>query len=190
LQSASRPQRSDARHNQVSLLDAAKDVFTSHGVDAPAKQITDVAGVGVGTLYRHYPRRSDLIIAVMQHEIDECIAFAGELERSAGSWDAVTAWIDRFQSFVATKHGFAAALHSGDPAYEGLPERLLGQLVPAFGRLLDRAAAEGLVRSDVDAREVVTTVALLCQPVPSQPADFSRRMAGVFLAGLLLSPAG
>jgi len=68
----SRRQRSDAKRNVVALVAAAKTVFAGSGVDAPAKEITDLAGVGVGTLYRHFPRRSDLIVAVLQHEIDEC----------------------------------------------------------------------------------------------------------------------
>ena len=66
----SRRQRSDAKRNVVALVAAAKTVFAGSGVDAPAKEITDLAGVGVGTLYRHFPRRSDLIVAVLQHEID------------------------------------------------------------------------------------------------------------------------
>src|ERR1019366_7694281 len=72
----SRRQRSDAQRNVVALVDAAKTVFAGSGVDAPAKEITDRAGVGVGTLYRHFPRRSDLIVAVLQHEIDECVEAA------------------------------------------------------------------------------------------------------------------
>jgi AcrR family transcriptional regulator len=67
---APRRRRSDAQRNVGALLEAARSVFVVSGVDAPAKEITDLAGVGVGTLYRHFPRRSDLIVAVLQHEID------------------------------------------------------------------------------------------------------------------------
>src|ERR1700729_3464281 len=77
-----RRQRSDAKRNVVALVEAAKTVFAGSGVDAPAKEITDLAGVGVGTLYRHFPRRSDLIVAVLQHEIDACVEAADELGRS------------------------------------------------------------------------------------------------------------
>src|SRR5450631_3442994 len=75
----SRRQRSDAKRNDVALVEAAKTVFASSGVDAPAKEITDLAGVGVGTLYRHFPRRSDLVKAVLEHEIDACAAAASAL---------------------------------------------------------------------------------------------------------------
>ncbi|HEY5221523.1 MAG TPA: TetR/AcrR family transcriptional regulator [Microbacteriaceae bacterium] len=180
----SRRQRSDARRNAVALVEAAKTVFADGGVDAPAKEITDFAGVGVGTLYRHFPRRSDLIVAVMQHEIDECVEAAEELGNVLGPWDALTRWIERYTDFVGTKRGLASALHSGDPAYDGLPQHLMDRLEPAFHTLLARAVDGGYARDDVTAREVLTTVALLCQPIPDGQPDFNQRMARVFMAGL------
>ena len=77
-------------------MEAAKTVFAGSGVDAPAKEITDLAGVGVGTLYRHFPRRSDLIVAVLQHEIDECIEAAEKLGATLSPWEALMGWIERF----------------------------------------------------------------------------------------------
>jgi AcrR family transcriptional regulator len=103
----SRRQRSDARRNVVALVKAAKTVFAGSGVDAPAKQITDLAGVGVGTLYRHFPRRSDLIVAVLQHEIGECVDAAEELATTLSPREALMAWIERFTGFVGTKRGLA-----------------------------------------------------------------------------------
>ena len=186
-----RRQRSDAQQNVVALLAAAKTVFADRGVDAPAKEITDRAGVGVGTLYRHFPRRSDLIVAVLRREIDECVAAAGELGATLGPWDALLAWIGRFTGFVGTKRGLAAALHSGDPAYDGLPQQLLDQLEPAFRALLTRAADGGYARDDIAARDILVTVSLLCQPVPGAPPDFSHRMTSVFIQGLgRPAPAG
>jgi len=181
---AARPQRSDAQRNVIALLDAAKSVFASGGVDVPAKEITDRAGVGVGTLYRHFPRRSDLIVAVMQHEIDECIGAAAKFGSTLGPWEALLAWIDRFTLLVGTKTGLAAAMHSGDPAYDDLPQHLLDQLVPAAQALLSAAVAAELARSDVSAREVLTTIALISQPVPGERPDFNQRMVHVFLDGL------
>ena len=180
----SRRQRSDARQNSAAVVEAAKTVFAASGVDAPAKEITDLAGVGVGTLYRHFPRRSDLIIAVMQHEMDDCVEAAVALSSLADPWEAVVLWVERFTDFVATKRGFASALHSGDPAYDDLPEHLMDQLAPAFDTLLSRAIAAGLARDDASAREVLTAVALLCQPVRGSRPDFNRRMARVLLSGL------
>jgi AcrR family transcriptional regulator len=177
-----RAQRADAQRNTAALLDAAKSAFATSGVDVPAKQITDLAGVGVGTLYRHYPRRSDLIVAVLQQEIDDCIDAASELGSTHGAWPAVTKWIERFRDFVDTKQGLAAALHSDDAAYDGLPERLLDQLAPALQSLLDRASASGDARGDLSAREVMTAVALLSQPAAG--AHSNQRMIGVFVDGL------
>jgi AcrR family transcriptional regulator len=180
----SRRQRSDAQRNVVALLEAAKIVFARSGVDAPAKEITDLAGVGVGTLYRHFPRRSDLIVAVLQHEIDECVEAAEELATTLHPREALIGWIERFTDFVGTKQGLASALHSGDPAYDDLPEHLLDRLEPALQTLLARAVDGGYAREDVTAREVLMTIALICQPVPGEQPSFNQRMTHVFMEGL------
>jgi AcrR family transcriptional regulator len=180
----SRRQRSDAKRNVVALVEAAKTVFAASGVDAPAKEITDRAGVGVGTLYRHFPRRSDLIVAVLQHEIDECVAAAEELGTTLSPREALMSWIERFTDFVGTKRGLASALHSGDPAYDDLPQHLMDRLEPALQTLLARAVDDGYARDDVTAREVLTTVALICQPVPGEQPSFNQRMTRVFMEGL------
>jgi AcrR family transcriptional regulator len=185
----SRRQRSDAQRNVVALVEAAKTVFADSGVDAPAKEITDRAGLGVGTLYRHFPRRSDLIVAVLQHEIDECIDAAEELGTTLNPWEALTGWIERFTDFIGTKRGLASALHSGDPAYDGLPQHLLDRLEPALRTLLARAVDGGYAREDLTAREVLTTIALICQPVRDERPSFNQRMTRVFMQGLATSPS-
>lgn len=181
-----RRQRADAKRNVTALLEAAKAVFASSGVDAPAKEITDLAGLGVGTLYRHFPRRSDLIVAVLQHEIDECFEAAEQLTTALGPWEALTTWIGRFMKFLGTKGGLASALHSGNPAYDDLPQHLMDRLEPAFRVLLDRAVADRHARGDVTAREVLTTIALICQPVRGTQTGFNQRMTQVFMDGLSL----
>jgi AcrR family transcriptional regulator len=82
-----RRKRADAERNLHALLESAKAVFARSGVDAPAKEITDAAGLGVGTLYRHFPRRSDLIVAVLHHEIDACAEAASVLRGQHGPYD-------------------------------------------------------------------------------------------------------
>lgn len=180
----SRRQRSDAKRNVDALVEAAKTVFSGSGVDAPAKEITDLAGLGVGTLYRHFPRRSDLIVAVLQHEIDECVEAAEEFGATLIPWEALMGWIERFTDFVGTKRGLASALHSGDPAYDDLPQRLLDQLEPVLQTLLARAVDGWNERNDVTAREILTTIALICQPVPGEQPGFNQRMTRVFMQGL------
>src|SRR5947209_2891668 len=117
LEPTPRRLRADARRNLDGLLEAAKTVFATSGVDAPAKEIADLAGVGVGTLYRHFPQRSDLVRAVLEHEIDACAAAAETLAATNEPGEALTKWLHRYTGFLATKRGFAAALHSGDPAF-------------------------------------------------------------------------
>jgi AcrR family transcriptional regulator len=174
----------DAQRNLTALLEAAKTVFATSGVSAPAKSITDLAGVGVGTLYRHFPRRSDLIVAVLRQEVDDCVAAADSLGATLEPFDALRAWVERFTTFVGTKQGLAEALHSADPAYEGLPSSLLDSLVPALGGILDRGAASGAIRSDVTSREILVSIALLCQPVPGEDDSFNGRVVRLFVEGL------
>lgn len=185
---ASRPrqrrQRTDARRNIDALLEAAKTVFATSGVDAPAKEITDLAGVGVGTLYRHFPRRSDLVVAVLQHEVDECVDAATVLSQAHEPGQALEKWLYRFTEFVGTKRGLASALHSGDPAFDALPGYLTSNLEPVLQMLLSAATANGEFRGDLCARDLIHTVALLCQPVPGEALAYNQRLVAVFIDGL------
>jgi len=179
-----RRMRTDARRNVESLLEAAKTVFVTSGVDAPAKEITDLAGVGVGTLYRHFPQRSDLIKAVIEREIDACADAAPALAAEYEPVVALARWLDRLAAFVATKRGFAAALHSGDPAFDGLSGYLLEKLGPALGSLLDAATAAGEIRADVSPQDLLYAVAKLCAPLPDEEPDYGRRMVALLVDGL------
>ncbi|ASR02900.1 TetR/AcrR family transcriptional regulator [Gordonia rubripertincta] len=177
-----RPKRADAQRNVVALVDAAKTVFAEVGVDAPAKEITDLAGVGVGTLYRHFPKRSDLVAAVLEKEIDACVDLAEELRSSHRPAEALRTWVQRYAEFVGTKRGLASALHSGDPAFDALADHFANRLEPAVAALL--AAGSDDLRADVGATEVLHAIALLCQRVPGKELDYNRRLAGVFVDGL------
>ena len=184
----SRRQRVDARRNVLALLEAAKTVFVARGVDAPAKVITDLAGVGVGTLYRHFPRRSDLVLAVLGHDVEQCVEAAAELADTLAPWQALLAWAERLTDLVATKRGLGSTLHNGDPAYDDLPRHLMERLEPALGRLLRRAVGDGTARDDVTARDIIIAVALICEPVRGEQSDFNRRMARIFMQGLRRTP--
>lgn len=175
--------RSDARRNLDVLLQAAKEVFATTGVDAPAKQIAATAGVGVGTLYRHFPKRSDLVKAVFQHEVDACAEAAAALASAHAPADALSAWIHRYTEFIATKRGLARALHSGDPAFDELPDYFMGRLGPALDSLLTSAAAAGAIRTDIEARELLYAVANLCLPIGDDD-DHVQRMVTLLVDGL------
>lgn len=179
-----RQQRADAQRNLNAVLEAAKKVFMTAGVNAPAKEITDLAGVGIGTLYRHFPKRSDLVVAVMEHEIDDCAAAAASIAAEHDPWDALTHWVDRLIELVGTKQGLAAALHSGGPAFDELPDYIMSHLEPALENLLVGARAAGALRESITARELVLVIALMCQPVHGETFSFNERMIQIFLSGL------
>lgn len=176
--------RADAQRNVGALLEAAKTVFVTAGVDAPAKEITDLAGVGVGTLYRHFPRRSDLVAAVLQREIDACADAGSALSAAQGPKEALAQWVYRYTEFVGTKRGLAAALHSGDPAFDALPAYFMEKLEPVVTSLIGAATATGDIRDDVSAKELLHAVALLCQTVPSENLAYNQRMVAIFVDGL------
>ncbi len=179
--------RADARQNVDALVEAAKAVFSESGVDAPVRSIAERAGVGVGTLYRHFPLRSDLISAVFRHEIDACADAATEIEAAYPPGEALDRWIMRYTQFVATKRGLAAALHSGDPAYEPLAEYFATRLAPTLERLLVAATESGEVVQRVNASEFLAAVANLCNaggPASAVSSGQPERMVRLLLAGL------
>ena len=179
-----RPKRADARRKVASLLDAALDVFRGSGVDAPVREIAEQAGVGLGTVYRHFPQRSDLIKAVFESRIDACADAADELARRHEPGEALAQWMKRYVDFISTKRGLAAALHSGDPAYRALPGYFNSRLLPAFKGLLDTAVEAGAVRPGIDAEELLHAVANLCRgPQDKEPA-YTRRMVALLVDGL------
>jgi AcrR family transcriptional regulator len=181
---APRRLRADAQRNIDALLQAAMAVFAKSGVDAPIREIAEQAGVGIGTVYRHFPQRSDLIGAVFRHEVDACSEAAPVLAAEHEPEDALRRWVERYVDFLATKRGLAAALHSGDPAYEVLPAYFEKRLQPALQALLESAASAGCIRPDADPRDLLWAVASLCASTRGHDPALSRRMVGLLLDGL------
>lgn len=181
---AERPIRADAQRNLDLLLQAAKEVFATSGVDATVREIAEKAGLGMGTLYRHFPQRSDLIAAVFRREIDACADAASALSLEHEPFAALTKWLRRYSDFIATKRGLAPALYSGDPAYENLAPYFQDRLRPALQTLLTTAAAASEIRSDVNADDLLKAVAALCLNDRENSPDFSNRMIGLIIAGL------
>jgi AcrR family transcriptional regulator len=177
--------RADARRNEQALLDAAAAVFVSAGVEAPVRDIAAAAGVGMGTIYRHFPTRADLVVAVYRHQIEAC-AEAGPalLESAGGPYAALVAWMDLFVDFLVTKHGLAAALRPDRAEFDALHSSFLDRLVPVCARLLDAAVAAGEVRADVPALALMRAVGNLCIGGGDDPDYDARRMVGLLLAGL------
>lgn len=182
--------RADAQRNLDVLLEAAKAVFASSGVDAPVREIATRAGLGLGTVYRHFPKRSDLVAAVFRREVDACAAEAVELARALPPDQALGRWLHRYTHFIATKRGLAAALHSGDPAFQGLPAYFRTHLEPALRALLASAASAGTIRADVDAYELLRAVGNLSVTDVRLGTGHTQRMVELLVDGLRYRAAG
>jgi AcrR family transcriptional regulator len=179
-----RRMRADAQRKMNSLLQAAMEVFAKSGVDAPVREIAERAGVGLGTVYRHFPQRSNLIVAVFQSRVDACADAASVLASKYEPGEALARWMQRFVDFIATKRGLAAALHSGDPAYSALPGYFIKRLLPALKTLLDTAVAAGVVRPGIEAEDLLRAVATLCHGPHGDEPVYARRMVALLVDGL------
>jgi AcrR family transcriptional regulator len=178
--------RADAQRNIDALLAAAKEEFAVSGVEVNVRAIAARAGVGTATLYRHFPERSDLVLAVFRREVDACAAEAARLAAEHDPDAALELWIQHFATmFIMTKRGLAAALHRGDPAFAALPAYFAQHLGPALQTLLDAAVAAGAVRGGVDPLDLLSAVGQLCIP-PAGIEDNSRasRMIALLIDGL------
>lgn len=174
--------RADAQRNLDALLEAAKAVFATDGVDAPVRTIAAEAGVGVGTVYRHFPQRSDLVAAVFRREVDACAAQAPLLAAAHPPGEALLQWLLRYTEFVATKRGLAAALHSGDAAFQALPAYFTENLGPALDGLLGAAREAGEIHRDIDAGDLLHVIANVS--APAQGRESAESMVQVFFDGL------
>ena len=177
--------RADARRNEATLLDAAAAAFVDAGVDVPVREIAARAGVGVGTIYRHFPTRADLIVAVYRHQVDAC-AEAGPalLAENASPHAALVRWIDMFVDFLVTKHGLAGAMQSDEAGFQALHASFIDRLVPVCAELLAAAAAAGEITGDPDALTLMRGVGNLCIGADSDPGYDARRMVALVLKGL------
>ena len=182
--------RADAKRNVEALLKAAMAVFAKSGVDAPVRDIAEKAGVGVGTLYRHFPQRSDLIVAVFQQEVDACADAAAVLSAKHAPGEALAQWLYRYLDFVSAKRGLAAALHSGDPAYSALPTYFDKRLRPALRGLLDAAITAGESRSDVEPNMLISAVASLGAGGRQWDLAKARSILALVIDGLRYGAAG
>ena len=154
-QSAPRRPRSDARRNRERILEVAKAAFTDHGADASLDEIAKQAGVGAGTLYRHFPTRDALIEGVYRNEVEKLAAAAGRFAETMPPVEALRAWMLLLVDYIAAKHIIAPALNSvvGGPSrlYEGSRSLIQG----AIDELVKRAKKSGDLRKDLDASDLL-----------------------------------
>ncbi|MFH8519946.1 TetR/AcrR family transcriptional regulator [Streptomyces gelaticus] len=183
--SSARSKRKDARRNQQALLDAAAAIFVMSGVEAPVRDIAAEAGVGVATIYRHFPTRAELVIAVYRHQIDAC-AEAGPALLAVGPTPlaALARWVDLFVDFLVTKHGLAAAMQADSAGFETLHTYFLDRLLPVCTELLDAAATTGEIRPGIDAYQLMRGIGNLCIGAEDDPRYDARRLVTLLVAGL------
>lgn len=177
--------RADARRNEQTLLAAAAALFVTSGVDVPVRDIATRAGVGMGTIYRHFPTRADMIIAVYRHQVEACAEAGPALVPVDGATphEALGRWITLFVDFLATKHGLAAALQSDHTGFDALHCYFLDRLVPVCAQLLDAAFEAGEIRPDMDALQLLHGVGNLCIGADN-PRYHARRLVDLLIAGL------
>jgi len=183
-QTVQRMPRTDALHNRERILEVAKGAFTRHGADASLDDISKQAGVGAGTLYRHFPTRDALIEAVYRSEVEKLAAAAHEFSAAMSPVESLRAWLLLFVDYIAAKHIIAPALNSvaGGPSrlYEG--SRSLVQ--EAIDELVKRAKKSGDVRRDVDASDLLRAV--IGVSYVSASGDWqqsARRLVDILMAG-------
>ncbi|WP_369034371.1 MULTISPECIES: TetR/AcrR family transcriptional regulator [Streptomyces] len=183
-----RGKRADAQRNQQTLLTAAAAVFVTSGVDAPIREIAARAGVGMGTIYRHFPTRADLVVAVYRHQVEACAEAGPALLAEADSpLTALRQWADLFVDFLVTKHGLASAMQSDSSGFEALHTYFLDRLVPVCGELLDAAAGAGEIRPGTQPYELMRGIGNLCIGHDNDPRYDPRRLVELLLRGLARS---
>lgn len=174
--------RADARRNHEQLLKTATAIFREHGVMVPMKDIARYAGIGVGTLYRHFPHRSDLIAAVFRNEVDECAEAAEHLGQELSPQEALERWIKLYVQLIVTKRGLASVLHSSETAYTDLATYFETRLAASLEMLIQRSAGEAADRPL--ANDILRGVALLCSPAAAGDLLQTERLVKLFLNGI------
>ena len=186
----SRKPRADAARNRERVLAAAREVFSAGGADASLETVARAAGVGIGTLYRHFPTREALFEAVYRNEAEQMAALAQRLEREATPIEALHRWMRSFIKFVATKRGMVGALALVIAKDSDVVSYSSGLLTRAIDELLTRAINAGEIRSDVNAEDLLYTVLAICYARDHSGWQKSAlRLVDVFVDGLRKRPA-
>jgi AcrR family transcriptional regulator len=180
-----RKPRTDALRNRERVLEAAKTVLSAGGPEASLEAVARAAGVGIGTLYRHFPTREALFEAVYRREVQQLADLAEQLKQNAQPVDALRQWMRSIVKFVATKKGMSAALALAVDKNSKLVSSSADQLARAVGGLLDRAIASGEIRDDVSPEDLLRALVGMCY-THDQPGWQTSvlRLVDVFIDGL------
>jgi AcrR family transcriptional regulator len=183
-----RPQRADARRNYEKVLAAAREAFAEGGESTALEEIARRAGVGIGTLYRHFPNRQALIEALYLDEVEEVCRSAAELD-GADPWEALNGWFERFIGYLATKRALAAELLNYLGPDASLFQACRASLFAAGEPLLERAQQAGVVRQDVTIAEVIQMVIGIGK-IPAADPGQTEHILRIALDGLRYRPEG
>jgi AcrR family transcriptional regulator len=180
-----RKPRADAERNRLLLLEAAKAAFAEKGSAASLDEIARAAGVGIGTLYRHFPTRDALIAAVYQNESDQLARAAARFAEAMPPIDALRAWMILFVDYLATKHGMTEVLNSIVGGPSGLYAASGPGITGAFGMLVDRGIASGDVRADIDPLDLLRAIAGVANgSAGPNSGEAAKRMVDILIAGV------
>jgi AcrR family transcriptional regulator len=178
----SKPMRADARRNRERLVSAAREVFAEEGSSVSMEAIAKRAGVGIGTLYRHFPNRFDIVEAVYRDDVEELVRSAEET-KSLEPWEAVEEFFEAFQRYTKTKRVLLSELQQGFEKNPELRSRMRERIDSAFDLVVERAKAAGVVREDVTGSDLTQMVSPICTNA-SIPDDQMQRLIHVILDGL------
>jgi AcrR family transcriptional regulator len=184
-----RPLRADARRNRDRLLEVAAHAFAQDGPDVTLDAIAKDAGVGIGTLYRHFPTREALVEAAYRAELARLCDAATDLLQAELPDDALRIWMDRFVDYMTTKRGMAAALRAVIASGGNPFEQSRSALTVAITTLLAAGAAAGTIRRDVEPGDVLASLSgvSLAAGEPAQ-RDQARRLLNLLMDGLRYRP--
>jgi AcrR family transcriptional regulator len=171
-----RPKRADARRNYDALIEAARAAFTEKGAEASLEDIARRAGVGIGTLYRHFPTRQALLEATYLEEVEALCASAAELSELE-PWDALVSWLNRFARYASTKKALAAELLATIGMESDFFAACHTSIFAAGEPLLERAQAAGAVRPDVTFNDAVRLVSGILMVRVAEPEEINRLMS-------------
>ena len=178
------PMRADARRNYDALLAAADELFTAHGPDVALDEIARRAGVGNATLYRHFPDRRDLLVAVCVGEVEALCILGEELEADPDPGRALARWLRAYVEHVSAKHGLAAAFATGRREDSELVAACQAAVEAIGTSLLQRAKDDGPVRIDVNLPDVITLVNAIAMAAETTDDHAADRMLAIVLAGI------
>jgi AcrR family transcriptional regulator len=182
---AERALRADAQRNRDKLVKAAGLAFFQHGIDTSLEEIAERAGVGIGTLYRHFPTREHLVEVVYAREVEALCRAADDLSRKHPPDVALAQWMQRFVDYIAAKRGMATSLKLLLASNSEFFAEASGKIPAALQRLIDAARRAGSIRADIDSSDLLNALSgIYGAPQTQDWRDRSRRLVALLMDGL------